>query len=103
MSKARSLQWAPPSDDTFDEDPSNRYADGIGGRYRADPPKPISPELLPYVSEEHLITIDGVPHFKAILWWAHDEFSFDEFDSLEAAQQAAEIDWQQRFAALVFA
>ena len=98
---ARALQWEEPGDDGLGHEDAKFVADGIGGRYSVVPPKPIPAEIIPRAKPASVIKIGGIPHFKALLWWAHDEFTFTEFDSTEDARLAAEADWQTRFRELI--
>ena len=72
---AKPLRWRKPSDHPQDMEDAAFVANGIGGRYA--------------------VTDDG------LLWWAHDEFTFEQFASIDAAKDAAEADWQRRIRLVV--
>ncbi len=64
------LEWTATPPEGMDGDPRTLYAMGIGGHYAAD----------------H----DGC------LWWAHEPFTFREFNDRHEAMAAAEIDHRDR-------
>lgn len=102
---ARALEWLTPDQDdgsvlSYPED-AHSYAIGFGGHYAVAAPKVVPLELIDHAKAANCVVIDGAIHFKAMLWWAHEPFTFAEFDSVEAAQLAAEADWQTRFRELI--
>ncbi len=73
---AKPLAWRRPKDDgqDFGHEEAVYVADGIGGLYAIDS--------------------------EALLWWAHDPFTWTKFGSIDEAKAAAERDWQERYSAL---
>lgn len=82
MTTAKPLRWRKPTDHPQDDQHATCVADGIGGRYSICEQRAPMPFLL---------------------WFADDEFIWEQFDTVEAAKARAETDWQQRFADLIAA
>lgn len=78
--KIKSLEWRKPKDDgqDFGHEDSILVADGIGGMYD--------------ICSTSLIRKTGGKGY--LLWWAYDPFLFEEYETLESAQAAAEHHWQ---------
>jgi hypothetical protein len=73
------LKWRVPSEDNpQDPDASDTVycADGIGGVYAISRKQSVGPERL--------------------LWWAHDPFAWDGFNTIEEAKAAAQADYDAR-------
>lgn len=75
MSAAKPLQWRKPTDPPHDPGGALWVANGIGGRYSITKKRG-----------------------DILLWWAHDEFVWEECASVVEAKAKAEADWQARFA-----
>lgn len=71
---AKPLFWRKATD--HPQDSGAWVADGISGRYSADKQR------------------DG----KWLLWWAHDNFIWEECADFAEVKAKAENDWQRRFA-----
>jgi hypothetical protein len=74
---AKPLKWRKPTDHPCEAETSICVADGIGGKYS--------------------IQADRIGKF--LLWFAWDAFVWAAYPTLQAAKDAAEIDWQKRFRA----
>lgn len=74
----KALEWREPTDHPSDmEESSMLVADGIGGKYSISHPQAVGPKYL--------------------LWWAHDEFDWSGFASVDEAKAAAFADYEKRF------
>jgi hypothetical protein len=73
------LQWRAPTQHPQDAQDADEVAEGLGGRYSF------------YIR----------PQGEIILWFAHDEFIWQPFDSVEAAKAAAQTDFETRLRAFV--
>lgn len=73
------LAWRGPSDHPCDSPDAELIADGLGGRYSI------------YVE----------PGGGFLLWWAHDEFTWAAFPTIDDAKQAAQHDFETRIRAIV--
>lgn len=74
----KALEWREPDDHPKDPDPDDSLfcADGIGGVYSVSVRQKVGPAYL--------------------LWWAHDPMEWTGFDTVEAAQAAAQADYETR-------
>ena len=77
--RVKALEWYTPSDHPQDRDEATCIAHGLGGRYT--------------ISEPQRLYMGGEGY---LLWWAHDEFTFAEFRTVDEAKAAAQADFERR-------
>lgn len=83
---AKALHWREPTDhpqDGFGEEHILFVANGIGGRYR--------------ITRDESTKAEGGSD--VLLWFADDEYVWEAFPNVEAAQLRAEGDWQRAYRA----
>jgi hypothetical protein len=81
--QVKTLVWRVPTDHPTDPDIEETAlcADGIGGVYAISKKQTVGPERL--------------------LWWAHDMFAWDGFNSIPEAKAAAQADYETRVLSLL--